>query len=68
MTPQSNYASAADAAVYDPDAWYSGSGSDFEIICGGTIGAVMGGLSSPSAGLAQIKSKLTTLANTQPPT
>jgi multiple sugar transport system substrate-binding protein len=68
LTPQSNYASAADAAVYDPDAWYSGSGSDFEIICGGTIGAVMGGLSSPSAGLAQMKSKLTTLANTQPPT
>ena len=47
--------------MYDPDAWYSGSGSDFEIICGGTIGAVMGGLSSPSAGLAQMKSKLSTL-------
>jgi multiple sugar transport system substrate-binding protein len=68
LTPQSNYADAADAAVYDPDAWYSGSGSDFEIICGGTIGAVMGGLASPSSGLAQMKSKLTTLAKTQPPT
>jgi multiple sugar transport system substrate-binding protein len=68
LKPQSNYAAAADAAVYDPDAWYSGSGSDFEIICGGTIGAVQGGLSSPSAGLAQMKSKLATLANTQPPT
>ena len=68
LKPQSNYASAADAAVYDPDAWYSGSGSDFEIVCGGTIGAVQGGLSSPSAGLAQMKSKLATLANTQPPT
>jgi multiple sugar transport system substrate-binding protein len=68
LTPQSSYASAADAAVYDPDAWYSGSGSDFEIICGGTIGAVMGGLSSPKAGLSQIKSKLSVLAKTQPPT
>jgi multiple sugar transport system substrate-binding protein len=68
LTPQSNYASAADAAVYDPDAWYSGSGSDFEIICGGTIGTVMGGLSSPSSGLAQIKSKLAILAKTQSPT
>jgi multiple sugar transport system substrate-binding protein len=68
LKPQSNYAASADAAVYDPDAWYSGSGSDFEIICGGTIGAVMGGLSSPSAGLAQMKSKLTTLANTPSPT
>ncbi len=27
MTPQSYYAAAADAAVYDPDGWYSGSGS-----------------------------------------
>jgi multiple sugar transport system substrate-binding protein len=68
LTPQSNYASAADAAVYDPDAWYSGSGSDFEIIAGGTIGAVMAGLTSPSAGLAQWKSKLRVLAKTQPPT
>jgi multiple sugar transport system substrate-binding protein len=67
LTPQSNYASAADAAVYDPDAWYSGSGSDFEIVVGGTIGAVMGGTTSPSAGLAQIRSKLQILAKTQPP-
>jgi multiple sugar transport system substrate-binding protein len=68
LKPQSNYADSADAAVYDPDAWYSGSGSDFEIICGGTIGAVMGGLSSPQAGLAQMKSKLNTLADTPSPT
>jgi multiple sugar transport system substrate-binding protein len=68
LTPQSNYASAADAAVYDPDAWYSGSGSDFEIITGGTIGAVMAGLSSPSAGLSQMRSKLEVLAKTKPPT
>jgi len=68
LTPQSNYASAADAAVYDPNAWYSGSGSDFEIIVGGTIGAVMSGVSSPSSGLSQIKQKLGVLAKTQPPT
>jgi multiple sugar transport system substrate-binding protein len=68
LTPQSNYASAADAAVYDPDAWYSGSGSDFEIITGGSIGAVMGGIMSPSAGLSQIKTKLQVLADTKPPT
>jgi len=68
LTPQSNYASAADAAVYDPDAWYSGSGSDFEIIAGGSIGAVMAGLTSPSAGLSRMKSKLQTLADTKPPT
>ena len=68
LTPQSNYASAADSAAYDPIAWYSGSGSDFEIIVGGTIGAVMSGVSSPRGGLDQIKTKLTVLAKTQPPT
>ena len=68
LKPQSYYAPAADHAVYDPNAWYSGSGSDFEIIVGGTIGAVMAGLLSPSAGLAQIKSKLQVLADTPPPT
>ena len=68
LTPQSNYASAADAAVYDPDAWYSGSGSDFENIVGGTIGAVMSGVASPQSGLNQMKQKLGVLAKTQPPT
>lgn len=68
LTPQSNYAAAADAAVYDPNAWYSGSGSDFEIVTGGSIGAVMSGVTSPAAGLAQMKSKLSTLAHTKPPT
>jgi multiple sugar transport system substrate-binding protein len=68
LTPQSSYASAADAAVYDPDGWYSGSGSNFEIVVGGSVGAVMSGLVSPAAGLAQIKDKLQTLADTRPPT
>ena len=68
LTPQSNYAAAADAAVYDPTAWYSGSGSDFEIIIGAAIGAVDGrpavtdGRRSP-----RCRRKLTVLAKTQPP-
>jgi multiple sugar transport system substrate-binding protein len=68
LTPQSNYAASADSAVYDPEGWYSGSGSDFEIVVGGTIGAVMSGLSSPQAGVAQMRSKLNVLADTPPPT
>ena len=68
LKPQSNYASAADAAVYDPRGWYSGSGSDFEIICGGRSAPSRPASSSPSAGLAQMKSKLAVLAKTQPPT
>lgn len=68
LSPQSNYAAAADAAVYDPEAWYSGSGSNFEIVVGDSVGAVMAGLLSPAACLAQIRDKLQTLADTRPPT
>jgi len=67
MTPQSNYAAAADAAVYDPEGWYSGSGSNFEIIVGSAIGAVAAGQLSPQAALGQIHSKLTELSNTESP-
>ncbi|MHA3704068.1 extracellular solute-binding protein [Jatrophihabitans sp. YIM 134969] len=68
LTPQSRYAAAADAAVYDPDGWYSGSGSNFEIIIGGSVGAVMSGVATPASGLAQIKDKLGVLSRTAPPT
>jgi multiple sugar transport system substrate-binding protein len=68
LEPQSAYAGAADAAAYDPPAWYSGSGSDFEITVGGTIGAAMSGHISPAAAIAQMRSKLHVLASTAPPT
>jgi hypothetical protein len=67
LTPQSNYAAAADAAVYDPPGWYSGSGSDFEIIMGSAIGAVEAGQMAPDAAIAQIRSKLSALATTASP-
>lgn len=67
LAPQSAYAAAADAAVYDPPGWYSGSGSNFEITVGGSIGAVMGGLTPPAAGLATMIGSLRTLAATRPP-
>lgn len=67
MTPQSNYVKAADAAVYDPVGWYSGSGSNFEIICGSSIGAVVSGQLAPKAAVSQMRSKLSALANTAPP-
>jgi multiple sugar transport system substrate-binding protein len=67
MTPQSNYVKAADAAVYDPEGWYSGSGSNFEIIVGSSVGAVIAGQLSPKAAVSQIRSKLSALANTAPP-
>jgi multiple sugar transport system substrate-binding protein len=67
MTPQSNYAAAADGAVYDPDGWYSGSGSTFEIVTGSAIGSVMGGREAPAAALAQMRDKLQSLSTTASP-
>lgn len=67
MKPQSAYAAAADSAVYDPDGWFSGSGSDFETVMGSAIGATLAGQASPKSALAQLRSRLTTLTNTTPP-
>jgi multiple sugar transport system substrate-binding protein len=67
MTPQSNYAAAADAAVYDDPAWYSGSGSEFEIIVGSVIGGVIAGQITPASAIRQMHSKLADLAHTAPP-
>jgi multiple sugar transport system substrate-binding protein len=67
LTPQSNYAAAADAAVYDPPGWYSGSGSNFEIVMGSAIGAVEAGQLNPDAAIAQMRNRLTALANTRSP-
>jgi multiple sugar transport system substrate-binding protein len=67
LKPQSNYAVAAPAAVYDPPAWYSGSGSNFEIVTGSAIATVRAGQKDPSAALSGMRSGLQTYANTPSP-
>src|SRR3954453_7636115 len=67
LTPQSNYAAAADAAVYDQPGWYSGSGSNFEIVMGSAIGGVEAGQLTPEAAISQMRTRLTALANTPSP-
>ena len=67
LTPQSDYASAAENAVYDSPAWYSGSGSNFENVVGAQIGLVQQGLASPEAAVASMKSQLTTYTQTPNP-
>jgi multiple sugar transport system substrate-binding protein len=68
MTPQSNYAAAADSAVYDSPGWYSGSGSEFEIIVGSLIGGVIAGQIQPANAIRQMRSGLAKLAHTAQPT
>jgi multiple sugar transport system substrate-binding protein len=67
LSPQHNYAAAADTAVYDPPGWYSGSGSNFENVIGSAVGGVESGLFSPEAAIAQMRSQLSVLARTPSP-
>ena len=47
LKPQANYAAEAQYVVYDPPAWFSGSGSQMETEAGGLFQAVMGGQLTP---------------------
>ncbi|MGI4894351.1 MAG: extracellular solute-binding protein [Janthinobacterium lividum] len=67
LEPMHDYADAANYAVYDSPAWYSGSGSNFENVVGSEIGLVMQGLSTPDAALSSIRSQLSSYARTANP-
>jgi multiple sugar transport system substrate-binding protein len=67
LQPQASYSAAADTAVYDAEAWYSGSGSTFENTIGAQIGLVLQGLATPEAALTSAHDQLTTYANTKSP-
>ena len=62
LKPQSNYESVADRAVYDPLAWYSGSGSDMENYAGAAIGGVMTGSFSPQAAYQEMRQSFEALS------
>ena len=67
LEPQSDYVSAAEHAVYDPLAWYSGSGSVFENIVGSQIALVQQGQVSPQAGLGAAIDQLQPYLSAQNP-
>lgn len=58
MSPQSSYAYVADSVQYDDPAWYSGSGSNFEIFMGQAISGVQQGGMTPRAALAEMRRNL----------
>jgi multiple sugar transport system substrate-binding protein len=62
LRPQANYAGVAEEVVYDPPAWFSGSGSSLEVEAGGAFQAVMGGRRSPAEGVAQFRDALDRMA------
>jgi multiple sugar transport system substrate-binding protein len=65
--PQSNYIEAAFNAVYDPVAWYTGAGSDFQTAMGSVISSVLGGTTSPKDGVADMTASLKTFSTARPP-
>ncbi len=67
LEPQADYAAAATRAVYDPAAWYSGSGSTFETIVGSQFGLVQQGSLSPAGALKSISDQLQTYLRTPSP-
>jgi multiple sugar transport system substrate-binding protein len=67
LEPQADYAEAANRAVYDPEAWYSGSGSTFETIVGSQFGLVQQGELSPEGALKAVSDQLQTYLRTPSP-
>ena len=67
LKPQSNYADAVASVAYDAQAWYSGSGSNFENTVGAQIGLVQQGLASPQDALAAARGQLALYARTESP-
>lgn len=67
LEPQADYAAAASYAVYDPEAWYSGSGSTFENIAGAQIGLVQQGAVTPQGALQAISDQLQVYLHTTSP-
>ena len=67
LEPQADYAVAAERAVYDPGAWYSGSGSTFETIAGSQMALVQQGSISPKGALAEISDQLQVYLRTPSP-
>jgi multiple sugar transport system substrate-binding protein len=67
LEPQADYAVAATRAVYDPEAWYSGSGSTFEGIAGAQLALVQQGSLAPDAALKSIHDQLQVYLRTPSP-
>lgn len=58
LLPQAHYAEAAEYVVYDPPAWFTGSGSRFQAEFGSAVQNVLLGGDDPSAAIARFRSRL----------
>ncbi|MGW7241618.1 extracellular solute-binding protein [Streptomyces sp. NPDC054804] len=67
QSPQRNYVQAAFNARYDPVAWYTGAGSDFQGVIGGTVIEALAGRISPTGMAASMRSALKRYTTSRPP-
>ena len=67
LSPQSDYAEAAERVVFDPLAWYSGSGSNLETNAGSAFKPVIVGAQKPEQGLATFRDYLERVSKKEPP-
>jgi multiple sugar transport system substrate-binding protein len=65
--PQRNYIEAAFNAVYDPVAWYTGAGSDFQTAMGSVVAAVIAGQTTPANGVSAMLARLKEFSTARPP-
>ena len=61
LTPQIHYANAADIIAYDPESWFSGSGSDWQTYFAETVQNVLLGRDKAAAGWAAFEQRTNTL-------
>jgi multiple sugar transport system substrate-binding protein len=67
LKPQSNYASVAAHVVFDPNAWFSGSGSELENQAGAAFQTILNGQASPTQGLRQFRQAIQKLLSVKLP-
>ena len=67
LTPQSNYAGVADDVILDPNAWFSGSGSDMETQAAVPLQQAMAGSVEPKQAVDDMRASMQELVNTPSP-
>jgi multiple sugar transport system substrate-binding protein len=67
QSPQRNYVQAAFNAQYDPVAWYTGAGSDFQNTVGATIIDAISGRITPRGAVSSMRSGLKRFTTARPP-
>ncbi len=67
LEPQAHYAQASEEAIFDPQAWFTGSGSDFQARVGEVLQTAWLDKGSPESAVDGLIDRLNTALQTKPP-